>query len=183
MSVSIDMKSVLGKAKDFMESDEGEKRAADVKQKVMSGRVKLSSGQSIHTPEEAADKFIGVLRQAINSSGLSDGAIAAVSNIDHGDAHKVGNDEYDVYVYFTGDMYRPSLDEDRYGGINDIVSLFNDGAKGGAPMHTVVGQWHEKTIRSKTVIPGTHFIQQAISDFMGNYASDYNVTSIEVLDA
>ena len=182
MSASIDMGSVLGKAKDFMESNEGRKRAAGAKQKVMSGRVKLSSGQSIHTPEEAADKFISVLRQAIDGSGLSAGAINAVSSINHSDAYKIGDDKYDIYVYFTGDMYRPSLDEARYGGINDIVSLLNDGAKGGAPMHTVVGQWHGETIRSKTVIPGAHFIQQAISDFMGNYASDYNVTSIEVQD-
>lgn len=109
---------------------------------------------------------------------MSEGAIDAVSNIEHGSAHSVGHNTYIIGVYFVGDMTRPSLDEAKYGGINDIVALFNNGVD--HTMRPVHGLWHGKETWSRTVIPGTHFIEQAVTDFMGNYASEYNVTNISV---
>lgn len=172
------MESILAKAKSHMGSNSGQNKVNNVVQKVMLGNIRLQSGGSAHTPEEAASKFIEVLRSSISSAGMSEGAIEAVSNIEHGSAHSIGNNAYIVSVYFVGDMNRPSLDESKYGGINDIVALFNNGVD--HTMRPVHGLWHGKETWSRTVIPGTHFIEQAVTDFMGNYASEYNVTNISV---
>ena len=106
------------------------------------------------------------------------GAIEAISDISHGSAHMIGDNIYLIDVFFVGDMSRPSLDESKYGSINDIVALFNNGVD--HTMRPVHGLWHGKETWSRTVTPGTHFIEQAVSDFMGNYASEYNVINISV---
>lgn len=175
---SINMESILAKAKAHMGSNVGQSKVDNVVNKVMLGNIRLQSGGTTHTPEEAAAKFIEVLQSSIGSAGLSEGAIDAVSNIEHGSAHSVGHNTYIIGVYFVGDMTRPSLDEAKYGGINDIVALFNNGVD--HTMRPVHGLWHGKETWSRTVIPGTHFIEQAVTDFMGNYASEYNVTNISV---
>lgn len=175
---SINMESILAKAKAHMGSNAGQSKVDNVVSKVMLGNIRMQSGGTAHTPEEAASKFIEVLRNSINSAGLSEGAIGAVSNIEHGSAHSIGHNTYIISVYFVGDMTRPSLDEAKYGGINDIVALFNNGVD--HTMRPVHGLWHGKETWSRTVIPGTHFIEQAVSDFMGNYASEYNVINISV---
>lgn len=175
---SINMDSILAKAKAHMGSSAGQSKVNTVVSKVMLGNIRLQSGGTAHTPEEAASKFIEVLRGSINSAGLSECAIGAVSNIEHGSAHSIGNNTYIIGVYFVGDMTRPSLDEAKYGGINDIVALFNNGVD--HTMRPVHGLWHGRETWSRTVIPGTHFIEQAVADFMGNYASEYNVINISV---
>lgn len=175
---SINMKSILAKAQSHMESKVGQSKVDNVISKVMLGNIRLQSGGTTHTPEEAASKFIEVLQSSINSAGLSEGAIKAISNIEYGSARNIGHSTYIIGVYFVGDMTRPSLDEATYGGINDIVALFNNGVD--HTMHPVHGMWHGKETWSRTVIPGTHFIEQAVTDFMGNYASEYNVTNISV---
>lgn len=177
MSV-INMDSILSKAKTHMNSSTGQTKVNNIVSKVMLGKIRLQSQNITHTPEEAAAKFINVLRNSIGSSGLSEGAIDAISNIEHGSAHKIGENTYIIDVYFAGDMSRPSLDEATYGGINDLVALFNNGVD--HTMRPVHGTWHGKEVWSKTVIPGTHFIEQAVTDFMGNYSSEYNVINISI---
>ena len=50
-------------------------------------------------------------------------------------------------------------------------------------MRPVHGMWHGHETWSRTVIPGAHFVDNAVSSFMGNYASEYNVIDISVGDA
>lgn len=175
---SINMASILAKSKAYVQSDAGQSKVNNVVNKVMLGNIRLQSGGNTHTPEEVAAKFIEVLRNSIDSAGLSDGAIGAMSNIEHSSAHSIGHNTYIISVYFVGDMTRPSLDEAKYGGIDDIVALFNNGVD--HRMRPVHGEWRGHETWSKTVIPGTHFIEQAVTDFMGNYASEYNVTDISI---
>lgn len=175
---SINIESILTKAKAHMKSNAGQCKINNIVNKVMCGKIRLQSSAITHTPEEAAAKFISVLQDSINSAGLSENAISAVSNIEHGSAHSIGRNTYLIDVFFVGDMTRPSLDEAKYGGIDDIVALFNNGVD--HTMRPVHGLWHGEEVWSRTVIPGTHFIEQAVTDFMGNYASEYNVTNISV---
>lgn len=173
----------------FNESSIRSKCATSMKSAAVQSQMKTAGARAIragvggkngtvHTPEEAAAKFIEVLRSTIASSGLSAGAMGAVSEIDHTSAVPIGNDgTYSITVYFSGDASRPSLDEARYGGIDDIVLLFNNGVD--HTMRPVHGYWHGEEVWSRTTIPGAHFIEQAVSDFMGNYATEYNVISIE----
>lgn len=137
------------------------------------------SGSSAKNPSLAAGKFISVLKDAISSSGLSNLAIEAVSNINHTEPIQIGDStRYIITVYFSGDLGRPSLNPQKYGGIDNIVLLLNEGV--GHTMESVYGYWPSqgRNTWSKTTINGAHFIQQAITDFMGNYASEYNVVDI-----
>lgn len=170
--------AVLRKVQAYTETPAGKKKVQNFIKQAKVAHIRLSSGQVIHTPEEAAGKFIEVLHNSIDSSGLSSGAISAVSDIEHGAAQSIGENKWVIDVYFKGDLSRPSLDDERYDGIDDIVALFNNGVD--HRMHPVHGDWHGKETWSKTVIPGSHFIEQAIRDFMGNYATEYNVIDISV---
>ena len=147
--------------------------------KIKSAGVKsVSDGAKGKSPEAAADKFISVLRKSILSSGLSANAMAAISEgIDYLAPQSLGDGKYQITVTFGGDLRRSSLSPSRYGGISDIVLLFNNGVD--HQMNPVYGEWHGERVRSETVIPGAHFIEQAVSDFIGNYAKEYGVISIE----
>lgn len=171
----INMDSILAKAKAAIKTGNCKERYDDTVRKIMLGSIKLKSG-TLHTPEEAADKFIEVLLKTINSSGLSANAQAAISNLAHTAPVALGDGTYRIGVYFNENLSRPSLDEARYGGITDLAELFDHGmtTKSGKPVH---GVWHGQEIWSRTVIPGTGFMDAAVADFMGNYASEYNVIS------
>lgn len=176
---SINMASILSKANAYMGTPSGENKKNTVVRKAVLGQINLQQGKSTYTPEEAADKFIDVLKDSINSSGLSAGAIEAVSNIAHDNPSSLGGNIYTIRVYFSGEMSRPSLDPRSFpGGISDIVALFNNGVD--HTMRPVHGTWHGKEMWSKTTIPGTHFIENAVNTFMASYASEYNVIGISV---
>lgn len=176
---SINMASILAKAKSHMGSSSGKQKVNSVVTNVMLGNLRLQSGGGgNHTPEEAAAKFIEVLQNEINSSGLSPGAAAAISNLGHTSASCVGENLYTVGVYFAGDLSRPSLDEAQYGSISNLAALFNNGVD--HTMRPVHGIWHGNEVWSRTTIPGVHFIDSAVHSFMGNYASEYNVIDISV---
>lgn len=175
---SINMSSILAKAQACMNTSKKKAEIRQIVNKVMLGQLTLQSGNGTHTPEEAAEKFIDVLYHEIESSGLSYNAISAISNIQHGTAHQYGDNTYIIPVYFVGDLSRPSLNEARYGSINDIAELFNYGVD--HTMRPVHGEWHGKETWSRTVIPGTHFMESAVRDFLGNYGSEYNVVDIQL---
>lgn len=169
MGIKINNASIKAKLSRWAQSGAAKERIREA------GRIKIAvGGKGVHTPEEAADKFISVLRSTIISSGLSANAVNAVSELDCSSPVSLGDGKYEITVYFSGDLFRPSLHE---GGIDDIVLLLNNGVS--HEMKPVYGTWHGERIRSRTVISGAHFIEQAVSDFMGNYSAEYGVTKIE----
>lgn len=174
----INMDAILGKAKAYVNSSAGQNRVQEITDKVMLGSMRLQSSGSIHTPEEAAAKFIEVLHKEMESSGLSTNAINAISNLEYSSPISLKDGTYIINVYFTGDLSRPSLDEARYGRINDLAMLFNEGVD--HKMRPVKGTWHGNEIWSKTIIPGAHFMEQAVTDFIGNYSTEYNVLDIQI---
>lgn len=177
---AINMQSILAKAQACMNTSKKQKEVRELINKVMLGQVTLqTSGTGNHTPEDAAAKFIEVLHAEMNSAGLSPGAVEAIYDLNYTTGTRIGNtNQYLIRVYFTGDLSRPSLQESKYGSINDLAELFNYGVD--HKMHPVHGVWHGKETWSRTVIPGTHFMEQAITDFMSNYGSEYNVTNISI---
>lgn len=142
---------------------------------IMLGTIKVSSGTTLHTPEDAAAKFIEVLSKSIESSGLSANAQDAISKFGYTTPLKMSDGTYLISVYFATDLSRPSLYSEKYEeGLKDLAEMLNDGMS--AKDH-VYGTWHGKKIRSKTTFPGTYFMEQAVRDFLGNYGADYNVIS------
>lgn len=175
---SINMESILSKVQAYTRSTAGIQKIDNVVINIMSGNKKIKSGGRHYTPEQAAQKFIEVLKKEIESAGLSTGAIAAISNLGYTQPDYIGGNSYTIGVNFLDDLNRPSLDEAKYGGINNIAALFNNGVD--HTMRPVHGTWHGKETWSRTTIPGAHFIDSAVHAFMGNYAKEYNVTDIIV---
>lgn len=178
MALVVNMDSILSKAKNYVSSSKGQKEFNQIKSDIIKGVRKPGSGQSVHTPEEAAEKFIEVLRQEIASSGISENAISAINELSASAATEIGEDVYTIKVSFSGDLSRSSLCPDRYDGIQDLAVLLNDGVD--HTMNRVYGMWHGNYIGSRTVISGAGFMEAAVNAFMGSYADEYNVTSIVI---
>lgn len=148
-------------------------------QEILTGNITVNlGGAKIHSAAEAADKFIEVLRNHINTSGLSSNAAGAINDLSHGDPVCVG-DKCQIKVQFDGNMHRDSLDPLSYpGGIDNLEELLDQGIS--HTMKQVHGMWHGVPYFSRTTIPGAYFIDAAIRDFMFSYGTEYNVIGIDV---
>lgn len=192
---NIDMKSIMEKAVKATNTSKFQKQ---IEAKTDEFALTGNGGGKANTvggmpasPLLAAAKFIEVLRNEIRSleatSGFADGklgatAVETLSQLDHGTPYKVGKYKYEIPVWFENDLRRDSLCPDEYDGIDNIAALLNSGYDAG---HVVYGIWLHHSpfnIPSLQHRSGAHFIENAIRDYMGNYASDYGVTNIEVDD-
>ena len=198
---TIDMKSILAKAKKATETNEFQER---VEKKV--DTMMLEGGVSgrgrnlvVYGTSMAAAKFIEVLQKEIQSNAIADGggglsgrglgvtAVQALTKLRHGSPVKVGKNKYQIEVWFEGDLHRDSLAPDYFDkGIDNIAALLN---KGYSAAHTVYGTWPGHGYADYFNIPslrereGLHFVENAIRDYMANYAKEYGVIEIDVDDA
>lgn len=198
---AIDMKSILSKAQKAIHSSEFQKRIEQkVDVMVMTGGASsthnTASGRTatIYGANMAASKFIEVLQNEIKSHAISAGgggfsagglgatAVDALIKLEHGRPVKVGKNRYQIGVWFTEDLSRESLAPGKYSGVENIAALLNSGYSAG---HQVYGIWkgHGDERRASLVErDGAHFIENAIRDYMNNYAKDYGVIDIEIDD-
>lgn len=174
----INMESILAKAKACTETSQFQRKIEQKADTLITtggaastpgGRMVTISGMSM-----AAAKFIEVLKGEIEGSDI---AISNAISLEHGSPQKVGTNKYQIEVWFSNNLHRESLVPDRYGGIDNIVALFNNGYSAG---NTVYGIWHGKEIASLTERTGIHFIESAVRNYMANYASEYGVIDIEI---
>jgi len=182
----INMDSIIAKAQKCMGTSQKRTEVSQYIDKIVLGSITFNTGTgtSAHTPEEAADKFISVLCNEIRSHAGGDfengdlgmTAIDALTELNYTAPRKVGENQYIIEVYFSEDLSRPSLMPQKYDGIPNIAALLNNGYSAG---HIVKGMWHGEEQISLDTRSGTQFIDQAIRDFMGNYASEYGVIGIE----
>ena len=182
MQATIDMGSILGKAATAMNSSSVSKQVNTKIDAAMLGKAALEKGNlGNHSVDDAAAMFIQVLRNAIYSSGVSSGVAYYLDDVDCGTPYKLSNGTYQIQIGFTdSDLSRPSLQPSMYGSISNLAALYNNGVD--HVMKPVYGEWNGTRVRSKTVIPGAHFMQRAVDDFAGNYAYEYNVIDIELDD-
>lgn len=192
-----DSSSLQRKLDAWAKSPKGQKRIQAVIDKYRKeGRRFTNAGSGIDNKAmlvEAADKMISCLRAAAVAAGIPESVRAHFDSLDYTTPAHIGDGEYMVSVYFADDLHRDSLENDLgYEGIDNIIALFNNGAHAG---NFVYGWWNEHSpttdetafrsigvrdsvwTRSKKDREGLHFIQQAVSDFNGNYGSMYNVTA------
>lgn len=201
-----DIGSIMEKAEAYMDSAKGKKIIRDTMNNIMTGKVKKASEWGGHTdnfgPEEAAEKFIYVLRRVIDSRGYginatrygypigvspsADGmlgptAVRAAKNLDYILPGGDEDGEYNISISFGGNLKRASLNPGKYSGVYNIIGLLNKGyaTKGG---RVVVGVWEGHGDGMAVSLPtrsGSHFIQEAIDIFMREYASEYGVIRID----
>ena len=197
---SIDMQSILTKAKKAMGTSKFQKQIeAKVDDIMMYGGVaKQGHVATIYGTSMAAAKFIEVLQNEIKSNAMADGggglsgrglgatAVSALTKLQHGDPVKVGKNRYQIAIWFSDDLHRDSLAPDQYDGVENIAALLN---KGYSAANTVYGTWPGHGYASYFNIPslqhreGLHFVENAIREYMANYAKEYGVIDIDVDDA
>lgn len=179
MPVIVDMKSIQNAASKVANSRAFKKEQQECIQGALLGRVRLDiEGGTIHTAEEAAEKFVDVLKNHISTSGLSSNAAGAISDFTIGSPACSGS-KCTIKVSFAGKMHRQSLAPSVYpGGIDNLEELLDQGV--GHTMRPVYGEWNGQKIRSRTTINGAYFIDAAMRDFLAGYGKEYNVTDINV---
>lgn len=192
----MDLASLQRKLDAWERSPEGQKRIKDTTDRYRKeGKKFTNAGSPIDSRAgliEAADKMISCLRAAAVDAELPESVRAHFDSLDYTNPVEVGEGRYMVSVYFSDDLHRDSLENDLgYEGIDNIIALFNNGAHA---ENFVYGWWNNHSpsgeaisrltpgddfawVRSKKDREGLHFIQQAVSDFNGNYGSIYNVTA------
>ena len=132
-------------------------------------------------PEMAANVFVDMLIKNILSSGLSPHAIASIANVDHGPVQSNGDGTYSIDINFVANLQRESLQPGLYpDGINNLAALFNNGVD--HEMKPVHGIWHGQDTWSRTVIPGSHFVEKTIREFMSGADKRYGVIEIQKND-
>ena len=178
MGIKFNKSHIVEKCNAYFSSPAGLKNIEEIGQKKISGSTRSGSGgTNVCSPDDLADKLVSVLRKAMENSGLSENAMNSIGDISYS-VHKLSDGKYMITVYFTGDLTRPSLQPEKYGHIDDIVLLFNNGVD--HAMRPIKGKWHGEEIYNRTVIPGLHFLEQAIIDFKGNYGSECNIVDIHI---
>lgn len=139
------------------------------------GDIIASKGRAI--AERAGDAMVGCVNNAIASSGLTGGAIAAIGNVSKDSVAETGRtgDTIQFEVGVSVDQQsRPSLDPGKYGGVMDMAALFNNGYIAGG---VVRGEWHGMIIDSLTHRPPTYFAEEAVDMFNSMYGAAYNATA------
>ena len=180
---SIDWSAIEAVVNNYIDSPAGYKATKEVVDKIMLGEIKIQSesGTTNKTPRQAADMFIQVLKDTINSAGLSSGVTSAISKgIVRSIPYKNGNG-YSINVYWQEDLSRPSLlndIDDNYDRLVNLAELYDTGVD--HTMKRVWGTWHGKKVGSKTDIKGTHFMDEAVRAFMDSYGSEYGVKDIVI---
>lgn len=192
----MNLASLQRKLDAWEKSPEGQKRIKDTVDRYRKeGRKFTNAGSPVDGKAgliEAADKMISCLRAAAADAGLPESVRAHFDSLNYTNPVEVGEGRYMVSVYFSDDLHRDSLENDLgYEGIDNIIALFNNGVHA---ENFVYGWWDNHSpsgeafgrsmpeddfawVRSKKDREGLHFIQQAVSDFSGNYGSIYNVTA------
>lgn len=189
--MSVDWSRILSKAERVMETPNVKKKVNEMVDNIMLGRVDVFGKDAPKTPEDAAFKLIEVLHKTIKScigddyanGKLSELAYDALYELDCGKPYRIG-DKYYITVYFNSDLHRDSIVPEKYDGIDNIAALLNNGYSAN---DVVFGIWEKHNGESAHIMSlmfrdGANFMQQSIADFMGNYASEYNVTKIELSD-
>ena len=122
--------------------------------------------------EPAGDALVNCIENAISSSGLSGGAIAAIGSVHKDSVTETGTVPGQRVSFEVGvsidQQSRPSLIPVE--GVSDMASLLD---RGYSARIRVYGEWHGAYIGSLQHRSPTHFVQNGVSNFNASYGSAY----------
>lgn len=180
----IDMASIASKINAYANTSQGKQA---INKAIRNVSINFGARATKFSPEEAANKFVEVMLDAVRSahgSAMGQTAVDAASNFVAGtpsfSTAANGGTVATIPFTFEGNLHRDSLAPSKYGGVDNIVALLNNGYSAN---RTVFGSWHGKNIASRKERAGAGFVQSAVRIFMSQYATDYNVIDIKVGDA
>lgn len=193
---NINLDSIMKKVTAYSRTDSGKAKMREVIQKYRAeGTGNTGAGGKVMTEADmwtAASKMIAVLRSTAQSYGLPASVMRHFDSLECSKIYEMPDGSSVIYIYFEDELHRDSLYPEGYDGVQNIIALLNNGYHA---KDYVYGSWegHSPTgeskldgrsidtsayIRSRKDREGLQFIQQAISDFNGNYGADYNVTAV-----
>ena len=178
------VESIKGKAKSYLSTKEGKIKINSAISK------KIKENKAGTSPKSAGEAFVSVLRSEINmlaatstedlrGGGLGASAIETLNHIKVSSPFKVSDNIYTVEISFTGDLTRPSLAPKKYGGIDNVAALLNNGYDANRSVH---GYWHGEDKWSLVSRQGAHFMNNAVDRFSSEYKDKFNIVNIELND-
>lgn len=157
----MNINAVLAQTQAFLNSDAGRKLVAKA----------ARNGMPADVVNDAANDLAQHVTNSIPSS-LS-GGIGAKTTVDFGD-----DGIATITLVITGVLYRPSLYQEKYGGVDNIVSLFSKGwsySKKGPR-----GYWHgtmTNALRNRVADP---FVARAVNEWESTWSGKLEILSVEI---
>ena len=179
---TINYASIEKKIMDYAKSDKGQKRMTSTLKKYVNTNVdKTDAGSTVINKKRmraAAKALVNYVKTAAQSSGVADSVLADISTLKASEPKYVGGTTWEVELSFGGDLSRPSLEPETYGGVTNIIALFNNGypkdAGRSAAIAHVSGYWHGEFVNARPSREALHFMQQAVIEFNTKYAQTHN---------
>ena len=128
---------------------------------------------------ELADKLVRMLRDSASAAALPPSVMADFATIKRGRVTPKGDGSFEVEINFNADLSRPSLQPHSYGGVDNIIAIFNNGyprdAGRAEAISHVMGEWHGKQVTALGSRPGLYFMQDAVNSFNSMYGAQYDI--------
>lgn len=179
----VNIDSILDKVYAYEKSDKGRKKMRQTLDKYIRTNVdRTEAGSKVLTyrkMREAGEKLVSMMNAAAQGSGVPSSVSNHFDSLKCGGITKLGDGSYSMEISFSGDLSRPSLQPDKYGGVTNIIAIFNNGyprnrGKSEAISH-VVGWWHGKETTALGYRPGLFFMQSAVNDFNEMYGAEFDI--------
>lgn len=174
---AINMDSILDKIYEWERSDKGQKKIQSTVNKYVRSNVsRTKDGSRVITEREmkqAARKLVQTIRDTAHSCDLPTSVLAHFDSLKIGKLQRQSDGSYIIEINFTDDLTRESLEPARYGGVRNIIAIFNNGypadrGRSEAISH-VSGWWHGEYTTALGYRQGLYFLQDAVNDFNLNY--------------
>lgn len=173
----INMDSILDKVYAWERSDKGQKKIQGTVNKYVRNNVSRTKAGSLVVTQrdmlDAARKLVQTIKDTAHGCDLPTSVLAHFDSLNIGKLQRQADDSYTIEINFTDDLTRESLQPEKYGGVQNIIAIFNngypaDGSRSEAISH-VAGYWHGKETVALEFRPGLYFLQDAVNDFNMNY--------------
>jgi len=181
--MAISASSIMSKLNAYVKTQEGQKKMDDKIQAYRKGadpRVaatgKTYGGGSIMNEKEmisAAKELIAMVRSAAATAGLPLSVMEHIESLDYTMPFINADGSASIQIYMSDNPHRDSLMPQKYGGVENIVAIFNSGYSADG---RVYGMWHGKKIASLEQRQGSFFMQKAVNAFEAKYGSKYDVS-------
>lgn len=174
---SVNTDAIMDKVNAFEKSDKGQARMNKTLEKYVKNNVeKTQAGSKVFTyrkMKEAGEKLTQMIKSYAQGCGLPDSVAAHFDSLKCGQPTKQEDGSFQIEISFTDDLTRASLQPEDYGGVTNIIAIFNNGypsnrGRSEAISH-VAGWWHGKNTTALGYRPGLFFMQSAVNDFNTNY--------------
>lgn len=174
---SVNMSSVKSKIYAFLDTKDGQGKMDDALQRLVRSGKSTSHGGSTVVTQAVAEKLLDDLRECIiasaSSAGLPPSVMASVSAISS-DGISLGSDgRYLGSLTIGGELFRVSLYPERYGGVSNVVALYNEGYDSPKSRY-VWGIIDGNKVRGRGHLDPAHFMENGVAEFNSKYGAKYD---------